>query len=140
LLGSLSLPTISIPIDPCGQANPNENGVRYHTTMLSDEMRQKLAEKLNKYIDVPLMGEDKEQIMAEKVVTLAMKNVDNCFSDREIDDLKDTLKSKLVEKLNKSINVPFANERMEAKVLGKIADFILKDKFDEAADKDDDDE
>lgn len=105
--------------------------------MLSEETRVMLAEKLNKYIDIPIIGEDKEQILAEKVIDMCLSRFDE---DEEIDELKRNIKTTMVDKLNAAVNIPFANERMEARILGKIADFILKDKFAADADRDDDDD
>jgi hypothetical protein len=104
--------------------------------MLSEETRQKLAAKLNKIINIPLIGEDHEQMMAEQVIDLCLAN----YSDADIEEMKNNLKMRMVEKLNAAVNIPFANEEMEAKVLGKVADFILKDTFDAAAEHDDDDD
>jgi hypothetical protein len=103
--------------------------------MLSEETRQKLAAKLNKIINIPLIGEDHEQMMAEQVIDLCLAN----YSDADIEEMKNNLKMRMVEKLNAAVNIPFANEAMEAKVLSKVADFILKDTFDAAAERDDDD-
>lgn len=105
--------------------------------MLSEETKVKLAEKLNKYIDIPLVGEDSEQILAEKVIDMCLSRFDE---DEEIDELKRNIKTTMVDKLNKAVNIPFATERMEARILGKIADFILKDKFEAEAERDDSDD
>lgn len=108
------------------------------SSMLSEETRQKLATKLNQLIDIPILGEDQEQVLAEKVIDICLDKFD--YSDDEIEEMKRNLKTKMVEKLNAKVDIPFANERLEARVLGKIADFILKDKFDSAAEEDEDDE
>jgi hypothetical protein len=106
------------------------------TMPLSEETRQKLAAKLNKIIDIPLVGEDHEQIMAEQIIEMCLAS----YSDVDMEEMKNTLKMQLVEKLNSAVNIPFASEEMEAAVFAKVADFILKEAFDAAADQDDDDD
>jgi hypothetical protein len=103
---------------------------------LSEETREKLAAKLNKIINIPLVGEDHEQIMAEQIIEMCLAS----YSDVDIEEMKNSLKMQLVEKLNSAVNIPFASEEMEAAVLAKVADFILKEAFDAAADQDDDDD
>ena len=104
------------------------------TELLSQRQRRKLAEKLNKMIDVPILGEDQEQFLADKVVDMCV----DAFSEEELRELKAEFKRKVVTRLNNRINIPFADEKLEARVLGKVVDFLMKDIFSADADKDDD--
>ena len=76
--------------------------------------------------------------MAEALIDLVLDK----FEKEEFEQLKKEMKRKLVRHLNQNVDIPFANEKMEAKVLGKVVDFILKDRFsaDAAKEQDEDEE
>lgn len=105
--------------------------------LLSEELRDKLSTKLNEIIDIPILGENQEQVLAEKVVDMCLDAFAESKVYDEIEEMKKDIRGKLVSKLNQKVNIPFANEELEGRVLSKIVDFILKDRFSADADEDD---
>ena len=114
----------------------NCTGMSSPSLILSDDTRTRLAEKLNRIIDIPILGEHHELFLAEKLIDMCL----GAFGEDEEDfiEMKREIKWKLVRKLNKVLNVPFANEKQEERILSKIVDFVLKDTFTQDAEKDDD--
>ena len=108
--------------------------------MVSADMRETIATKLNAMIDVPFLGEDQEQGLAEKLVDRCLGAVNRAVpSDEEIeqvktdadspDEARGMIKNGMVAKMNGMIDIPFANEEQEAMILSMIVDTFLKDKL-----------
>ena len=111
-----------------------ESSFAQENDLLSDDMRAQLATKLNDMIDIPILGENQEQVLAERVVTMCL----NALSENnEFAEVKKEFKQNLVVRLNEKVNIPFANEQLEAKVLSKVVDFVLQDLFSADAEKGD---
>jgi hypothetical protein len=91
------------------------------------------ADKLNQSIDIPLLSEDHEQHMAEKIVNMcfdvletfipqSVRDVLENTSPEELRELRESLSVRLAEK----IDIPFANEEEEQRVLKFVVDFFLE--------------
>ena len=48
----------------------------------SDEMSEKIATAINKRVDIPFVGEDKEQIFFEKVVDVVTDVIEGLFKGK----------------------------------------------------------
>lgn len=101
--------------------------------VMNVESRQKFADKLNQCIDLPLLSEDHEQHMAEKIVNMcfdvletfipqSVRDVLENSSPEELRELRESLSVRLAEK----IDIPFANEEEEQRVLKFVVDFFLE--------------
>jgi len=116
--------------------------LRYYTqlsslaTKMSDAMRKSLATKLNKKIDIPLLGESQEQMAIEHLIDAIWGPIEQVAPNQsELDaaagnaEKTKSIKTGMVDKLNKMIDIPFANEEQEAMALGLVVDYFLKDKM-----------
>lgn len=109
--------------------------------MMSQEARKSLATKLNGMIDIPMLGEEHEQMMAEKLIDMCLGPLESSVpSETELvaangnPQQQSAMQSSMVQKLNGMIDVPFANEEQEAMVLSLIVDSFIKDKTKQVAD------
>lgn len=109
--------------------------------MLSQEARKSLAAKLNAMIDVPMLGEAQEQVMAEKIIDVCLGPLESAAPTQEQlvqangnPTQQSAMQSSMVAKLNGMIDIPFANEEQEAMVLGMIVDYFIKDKMKQTVD------
>ena len=125
------------------QRNKVLNDADQKKEMLTDAQLESIAEKLNGWVNVPFIGEEKEKIALVKLV----KQVDRfVYSNlpNEIYELVDSRKigisasdAELIEErlasiINRHINIPYLTERLEQKVfefiLGIIASALIKNK------------
>lgn len=104
--------------------------------MMSEAARKSLATKLNAMIDIPMMGEEHEQMIAEKLIDMCLGSLESSTpSEAEIveangnPEKQKDMQSSMVQKLNGMIDIPFANEEQEAMVLNLIVDYFIKDKM-----------
>ena len=103
--------------------------------VLSDRVRDVLATKLNDIVDLPLVGEAAEQRIAENLIDICMDPFEETINETSPDEMLDVLKDLLVTKMNARVDIPFTNEEQEAKVLGLIVSFFLRDRFADIAQK-----
>ncbi len=96
--------------------------------------RSKIATQLNSIVNIPLLNESQEQVMAEKFIN-------GCFQTLELfipSPIRDILKSSsqsdvelgeirnnLVDRLNEKVNLPWASEDDEKKAFHFIIDMFL---------------
>jgi len=104
--------------------------------MLSPEMRKSLATQLNKLIDIPFLDESSEQAAIETLLDKLLGPLESVAPPSEEiesakgDPVKESgMKTSMVEKLNKMIDIPFANEEQEAMALNLVVDYFMKDKM-----------
>lgn len=101
--------------------------------VMNVDNRQIVADKLNQSIDIPLFSEDHEQFMAEKIVNVCFDTLETFIpkpvrdllentSPEELRELRESLSLRLAEK----IDIPFANEEEEQRVLKFVVDFFLE--------------
>ena len=110
--------------------------------MVDHETREELATKLNSMIDIPMIGEDKEQDMALKLVDLCVGPVDEAApATRDMAEMtrstsrgvmENMVTSKIVKAINARIDVPFVDEEQEERAITLIVCFLMRPKFDEA--------
>jgi len=105
-------------------------------TIMSDAMRNSLANKLNKMIDMPFLGESQEQMAIEHLIDALLGPIEQAAPNQsELDaaagnaQKTQSIKAGMIDKLNKMIDIPFANEEQEAMALGLAVDYFLKDKM-----------
>jgi len=100
--------------------------------LFNADSRVCLATKLNETVDIPLISENNEQIMAEQLVNLCfdvletfiptcIRDILETTSPEELRDVRDNMVNRLSEK----IDVPFTSEEHEQKALRFIVDFFL---------------
>ena len=100
--------------------------------LFNADSRVCLATKLNETVDIPLISENNEQIMAEQLVNLCfdvletfiptcIRDILETTSPEELRDVRDNMVNRLSEK----IDVPFTSEEHEEKALRFIVDFLL---------------
>jgi len=91
-----------------------------------------LATKLNENVDIPLLSEDKEQAIAEKLVNVCfdlleafvpatIRDLLQNTSPEEIQEVRNSMVTRLADK----IDIPFTSEDQEEKALRYIVDFFL---------------
>jgi hypothetical protein len=107
----------------------------------SAEKRKALATKLNNMIDLPFLNEAQEQKIAESIIDKMMAPLEAAMpTDAEMismarssgeESMRQTVKQRVVESMNKKIDIPILNEAHEAIVFGMVVDYVLKDKFEE---------
>lgn len=110
--------------------------------MVDNQSRQELASKLNSMIDIPMIGEDKEQDMALKLVDLCVGPIEETAPPKEEmaeltrstsrGVMENMVTSKIVKAVNARINVPFVDEEQEERAITLIVCFLMRQKFDEA--------
>ena len=100
--------------------------------LFNADSRVCLATKLNETVDIPLISENNEQIMAEQLVNLCfdvletfiptcIRDILETTSPEELRDVRDNMVNRLSEK----IDVPFTSEEHEQKALRFIVVFFL---------------
>lgn len=109
--------------------------------MVSEAFKRGLAQKLNDFVDLPVLGEEQEQMVAEKLVELCLGSFEQIVPSNEALDsmaqeeggrgagepsMQQSLQARIVKQINGMINVPFADEEQEAKILNMIVDALLK--------------
>ena len=111
-------------------------------------MRGKLADKLNKIIDIPFLNEDHEEAAIERFLNGVLgpleSNMDEIIPESDMEDMRadpensekrSGIQNKIVGVLNKFIDIPFVNEKQEAAALNMIVDFVIKDKLGQKQDE-----
>lgn len=97
------------------------------------DSRVLLATQLNKYVDIPLLSEDKEQVVAEMLVNTCFDLLEKFIpppiramlentSPKELQEVRRTMVVRLAER----IDIPFASEEKEELALTYIVDFFLE--------------
>jgi hypothetical protein len=109
--------------------------------VLSAEKRKALATRLNGMVDVPFLNEAQEQKIAESIIDKIMGPLESAMpTDAEMtsmarsageQSMQQTVKQRVVESMNKKIDIPGLAESHEAIVFGMVTDYVLKDKFEE---------
>ena len=101
--------------------------------VFNTDSRMLLATKLNENIDLPLLSEDKEQMMAEKLVNTCFDLLENFIPASIRSILENTspeelqaVRRNMVTRLAERIDIPFTTEEHEEKVLKYIVDFFLE--------------
>ncbi len=100
--------------------------------MIQDESRLTLATELNELVDIPILSEDQEQFIAEKLVNACFDvfemfipaPIKKILNSTRPEDLKD-IRNNLVDRLNEKINLPWVSEEEEKKAFRYIVDFFL---------------
>lgn len=99
---------------------------------LNADSRTELATWVNKNVDIPLVSEAAEQKGAEKLVNLVCNAMEAMIPGPLQDLLQNTdpkelreVRTNLIRRVNKAVNVPFVDEKQEQEVLTKIVDFWL---------------
>jgi hypothetical protein len=106
-------------------------------TMLQSREQKKIAKILNALIDIPLVPEEMELVIFEHAVTLVDEALDNVLpaafaellrnADKGIDkDHARQFGNRLVEAVNRKVDLPYLNEEQEARLLQTIIDPIVK--------------
>ncbi len=96
------------------------------------DSRVSLATALNENVDIPLVSEENEQIVAEKLVDVCF-DILEAFIPTPIRDILEStspeelyeVRNNMVDRLAERIDIPFANEEEERKTLRSIVDFFL---------------
>lgn len=106
--------------------------------MVSESVKKMLATKLNDLVDLPILGEAQEQMIAEKLVDICVgpfeKLVPSSESMEEMaqgeeggeEAMQKSVKEQIVAQMNSMVDIPFANEEQEAKILNMIVDTFLQ--------------
>lgn len=107
-------------------------------SMVSESAKRMLATKLNDLVDLPILGEAHEQMIAEKLVDVCVgpfeklvpssETMEEMAQGEEGDEeaMQKSVKDKVLSQLNSMIDIPFANEEQEEKILNMIVDTFLK--------------
>lgn len=100
--------------------------------VMNTDSRLALATQLNENIDIPLVSEENEQIVAEKLVNTCFDLLETFIPASIRDMLHQTspeelnhMRNSIVTRLSDKIDVPFASEEVERKALTFIVDFFL---------------
>ena len=104
--------------------------------VLRQEDIKRIASQLNKEINLPLLGEDKEQILFEKIVRrvdqilfdILPEEIYECLKMKEngiSPDEADEIKKRIVHAVNKKIDFPFLNEKKEKRIIEFIVNIIV---------------
>ncbi len=106
------------------------------TNMLTDEQVMRIADILNAKINLPVIGEEKEQVVFYKIVKLIdsklyeilpneyyelIASLENGISDQEAE----LMNKRLTKLLNRKINIPILSEKKEAKLIKKVLKIII---------------
>src|SRR5688572_16178841 len=105
--------------------------------VLNDTQIDKLADRLNTKVNIPIVGEDTEK----GIIVRVLKQMNESLAGQAGDELKGILsgvvdgsktgaeaaaaKAQAVVFLNKRVNLPVVGEDMEAKLLGPVVDGIV---------------
>lgn len=96
----------------------------------------RIATKLNKEVNFPLLKEDKEQILLEKIVKridqilfdILPEEIYECLKMKEngIDPKEaEEIKERIIRAVNKKIDLPFLNEQKEKNLIRFVIDIIV---------------
>lgn len=117
---------------------------------ISEASKRSLATKLNQMVDLPMLGEKQEQIIAERIIDACIGPFENLVPDSMLSGMtsgsssndssgqhhqQSSLKANIVSKLNGVVNIPFANEKQEAVILGMVVDTFFQDKMSRVAEQ-----
>ena len=107
------------------------------TSMLTNEQVLKIANLVNKKINLPLLNEKKEEKVFFKLVQLIdtklyeelpneyyelIKTVDEGISNEEAE----LISKRLSKKVNKKVNIPILTEKMEGKFIKMVIGIIVE--------------
>ncbi len=106
------------------------------SSMLTDGQVNAIATKLNKVVNIPILGERLEQKVFAKLVRLVDKKVYELVPNEYYELIKDVhdgisdedaakLEERLTPLINDKVNIPILSERMEAKVIAIVLGFIV---------------
>ncbi|NQU53153.1 MAG: hypothetical protein HQ522_11515 [Bacteroidetes bacterium] len=107
-----------------------------HEKMLSDEETNALAQKVNKAINLPLIGEEKEFIVFVKVIKWIDQKLYGLLPNEYYRLVKDStngiskeeaavIEERITPLINKAVNIPVLTENQEAKLIGLVLGLII---------------
>lgn len=105
--------------------------------MLLVEEQKKIAALVNAMIDIPLVSEGVEQVIFEHAVAIIDATLDDILpevfagllrdTDRGIDkDHARNFAERLVQAINKRVNLPYLNEEQEEQMIRTVVDPLVK--------------
>ena len=105
-------------------------------TMLTDAQVMSIASKLNTKINLPVIGEDKEQVVFCKIVKLIDSKLYEILPNEYYqliaslesgitDDEAELMNKRLTKLLNSKINIPILSEKKEAKLIKRVLGIII---------------
>lgn len=94
--------------------------------------RSKIATQLNSMVNIPLLNESQEQVMAEKLINVCFQTLELFIPSPIRDILKSSqsdelgeIRNNLVDRLNEKVDLPWASEDDEKKAFNFIIDMFL---------------
>lgn len=107
--------------------------------MLSNEQVVYVAKKINKKVNLPVLGEKAEFAIIKKAVTKVLDILEDEIPEEYFDFLEDTaqgfdpeqgtniqfIKNNIVEFVNKKVDIPLLNENTEKEVFAVVIDVII---------------
>lgn len=105
--------------------------------LIDTSVRVLIATVLNRLIDIPILNEMQEQVIALKVVDVVsdalekelhrMPQVQSFFAELRVSDpaKQRQWRDALVEKINRAIDLPLLNEDQEAVAIAFIVDLVI---------------
>lgn len=106
--------------------------------MFTEEQISKIAEKLNKKINLPVTGEKLELMIFKKVVREIGKKLGEILPDELLmlinqpqpalkpDANLEEIKSRISEKINERFNIPIIGEKVEIEVIKIVVDLVVE--------------
>ncbi len=105
--------------------------------MLLVEEQKKIAALLNAMVDIPLVSEEVEQYIFEHAVAIIDATLDDILPEVFAGLLRDSNKGidkdhardfaeRLVQAVNKRINLPYLNEEQEDRLIRTVVDPLVK--------------
>jgi hypothetical protein len=120
-----------------GALSPDQENEKGDPIMLLVEEQKKIAALVNAMIDIPLVSEEVEQYIFEHAVAIIDAALDDILpevfagllrdSDKGIDkDHARDFAERLVQAVNKRINLPYLNEEQEDRLIRTVVDPLVK--------------
>jgi len=105
--------------------------------MLSESQINKIVQKLNAKIDIPIINERKEEKILENVLTKLdnkvakelpppLRDMWNKLDDGITEEEGAELAAKVTEIVNRKINIPLLNEKQEQKLISALVETIIE--------------
>jgi hypothetical protein len=105
--------------------------------MLLVEEQKKIAALVNAMVDIPLVSEEVEQVIFEHAVAIIDAALDDILPEVFAGLLRDEAKGidkdhardfaeRLVQAVNKRVNLPYLNEEQEARLIRTVVDPLVK--------------
>ena len=107
--------------------------------MLSNEQVTFIAQKINKKVNLPVLGEKAEFFIIKKAVTKILDVLEGEIPEEYLDFVEDTakgfdpekganiqlIKDNIVEFVNKKVDIPLLNENTEKEVFAVAIDVLI---------------